>query len=307
VELTFNDPDWTVGIKLGARDHGCCRAAREATANSPRPRRAAAGHPASEICIPFLRNLLRFVGRHLDQWETGTPAGFTFSGPHGKSAGSRRYPAEMTLPAIQPIAATWRKEPFDHPEWLFEVKYDGFRALCFVENGRCSFVSRRGNVFTRFDALCEQVASALCHEVVSELGVDDAIVDGEVIATDESGRPQFYDLLRRTRSPSYIAFDLLWLNGTDLRALPLRERRRRLEMMLPTGSRTISEAVSVEGRGRELFDMMCAHDLEGIVAKRLADPYEPRVRWLKIKNSDYSQKERRGDLFNTPPRRRNFG
>ena len=208
---------------------------------------------------------------------------------------------------IQPIAPTWRKEPFDHPEWLFEVKYDGFRALCFVENGRCSFVSRRGNVFTRFDALCEQVASALCHDVVSELGVDDAIVDGEVIATDESGRPQFYDLLRRTRSPSYIAFDLLWLNGTDLRALPLRERRRRLEMMLPTGSRTISEAVSVEGRGRELFDMMCAHDLEGIVAKRLADPYEPRVRWLKIKNSDYSQKEGRGDLFNTPPRRRNFG
>ena len=213
----------------------------------------------------------------------------------------------MTLPPIEPIAPTWRKEPFDHPEWLFEVKYDGFRALCFVENGRCSFVSRRGNVFTRFDALCEQVASALCHDVVSELGLDDAVVDGEVIATDESGRPQFYDLLRRTRSPSYIAFDLLWLNGTDLRALPLRERRRRLEMMLPMGSRTISEAVSVEGRGRELFDMMCAHDLEGIVAKRLADPYEPRVRWLKIKNSEYSQKEGRGDLFNTPPRRRNFG
>ena len=134
---------------------------------------------------------------------------------------------------------------------------------------------------------------------MSELGVDDAIV--------ASGRPQFCDLLRRTRSPSYIAFDLLWLNGTDLRALPLRERRRRLEMMLPMGSRTISEAVSVEDRGRELFDMMCAHDLEGIVAKRLADPYEPRVRWLKIKNSDYSQKEGRGDLFNTPPRRRNFG
>ena len=54
-------------------------------------------------------------------------------------------------------------------------------------------------------------------------------------------------------------------------------------MMLPTGSRTISEAVSVEGRGRELFDMMCAHDLEGSVAKRLVDPYEPRVRWLKVK------------------------
>src|ERR1700730_13434168 len=111
----------------------------------------------------------------------------------------------MTLPPIQPMDPNRRKEPCDHPEWLFEVKYDGFRAVCYVENGRCGFVSRRGNVFTRFDALCEQVASALCHDVVSELGVDEAILDGEVIAADETGRPQFYDLLRRTRSPIYIA------------------------------------------------------------------------------------------------------
>jgi ATP-dependent DNA ligase len=179
--------------------------------------------------------------------------------------------------------------------------------VCYVESGRCSFVSRRGNAFARFDALCEQVASALCHDVVSELGVDEAILDGEVIAADETGRPQFYDLLRRTRSPIYIAFDLLWFNGADLRSLPLRERRRRLQGILPPGSPSILEAVSVERRGRELFHLMCVHDLEGIVAKRLSDPYEPRVRWLKIKNPDYSQKEGRADLFNAPPRRRNFG
>jgi ATP-dependent DNA ligase len=82
--------------------------------------------------------------------------------------------------------------------------------VCYVENGRCSLVSRRGNVFTRFDALGEQVASALCRDVVSELGVDEAILDGEVIVADETGRPQFYDLLRRTRRPIYVAFDLLW-------------------------------------------------------------------------------------------------
>jgi len=92
-----------------------------------------------------------------------------------------------------------------------------------------------------------------------------------------------------------------------LRSLPLRERRRRLHGILPPGSPSILEAVSVERRGRELFHLMCVHDLEGIVAKRLSDPYEPRVRWLKIKNPDYSQKEGRADLFNTPPRRRNFG
>jgi bifunctional non-homologous end joining protein LigD len=213
----------------------------------------------------------------------------------------------MTLPRIQPIAPTWRKEPFDHPDWLFDVKYDGFRALCYLEHGRCTFVSRRGNVLTRFDPLCQQVASAICPDVVSELGVEDAILDGEVIVADETGRPQFYDLLRRARSPAYVAFDLLWLNGADLRSVPLRERRDRLKTILPARSPTISETVSVEHRGRELFELMCAHDLEGIVAKRLEDPYEPRVRWLKIKNPGYSQKEGRGDLFNTPPRRRKYG
>jgi bifunctional non-homologous end joining protein LigD len=212
----------------------------------------------------------------------------------------------MTLPRVQPIIPTWRKDPFDNPDWLFDVKYDGFRALCYIEHERCRFVSRRGNVFSRFDALCEEVASALCSQLVSELGVNEAILDGEVIAADETGHPQFYDLLQRTGSPTYLAFDLLWLNGVDLQPLPLSERRRRMQAMLPTGSVTISAAVSVECRGRELFELMCAHDLEGIVAKRLADPYEPRVRWLKIKNPDYSQKEGRGDLFNTPPRRRRF-
>ena len=155
-------------------------------------------------------------------------------------------------------------------------------------------------MFTRFDALCEQVATALCEQVASTLGVHDAILDGEVIAADETGRPRFYDLLRRPRRATYVAFDLLWLNGADLRPLPLRERRRRLQAVLPAGSSIVSEAVSVERRGRELFQLTCTHDLEGIVAKRAADPYEPRVRWLKIKNVAYSQKEGRGDLFNAP-------
>ena len=80
--------------------------------------------------------------------------------------------------------------------------------------------------------------------------------------------------------------------------MPLDERRRRLQGILPKGSPIVSEALFVEGRGRELFELMCANDLEGIVAKRLADPYDPRVRWLKIKNPDYSQKEGRTELFN---------
>jgi ATP-dependent DNA ligase len=86
--------------------------------------------------------------------------------------------------------------------------------------------------------------------------------------------------------------------------LPLSARRRCLQGYLPTGSRTISETLSVARRGRELFELMRAHDLEGIVAKRLDEPYGPRARWLKIKNPDYSQKEGRGDLLNRPRRHR---
>jgi bifunctional non-homologous end joining protein LigD len=108
----------------------------------------------------------------------------------------------MPLPRVQPIAPTWRKEPFDDPDWLFEFKYDGFRALCYLEQRRNRLISRNGNIMTRFDELADQVAGVL--------DVDDAILDGEVIAADETGRPQFYDLLCGTRSPCYVAFDLLW-------------------------------------------------------------------------------------------------
>jgi hypothetical protein len=103
---------------------------------------------------------------------------------------------------MQPIIPISRKEPFDDPDWLFEFKYDGFRALLYLEQGSGRFLSRNGNSLTRFDALARAVAA--------ELEVTDAIFDGEVIAADESGRPLFYDLLRRTRRPVYVAFDLLW-------------------------------------------------------------------------------------------------
>jgi ATP-dependent DNA ligase len=71
-----------------------------------------------------------------------------------------------------------------------------------------------------------------------------------------------------------------------------------LQSILPKGSPAVSEALSITGRGCDLFELMRKHDLEGIVAKRLGDPYDPRVRWLKIKNPDYSHKDGRGDLFN---------
>jgi len=100
-----------------------------------------------------------------------------------------------------------------------------------------------------------------------------------------------------------VAFDLTWFHGPDLRPLPLAERRRRLQHILPKGSAVISEALSATGTGHELFELMCANDLEGIVAKRLTDAYRPSARWLKIKNPNYSQNEGRRELFDRSPRR----
>jgi bifunctional non-homologous end joining protein LigD len=193
------------------------------------------------------------------------------------------------LPRVQPIAPIRRTEPFDDPEWLFDLKYDGFRALCYLEQGRCRLISRNGNLMSRFERLGDRIAASL--------DVGDAVFDGEIIAADETGRPQFYDLFRDTLAPAYVAFDVIWLNGADLRLLPLTERRRHLQNVLPAGSAIISEALSVTGRGHRLFELMCAHDLEGVVAKRLKDGYGSRVRWLKIKNPSYSQNEGRHELF----------
>src|SRR5215469_13193404 len=116
------------------------------------------------------------------------------------------------LPRVQPIAPLRRTEPFDDPAWLFDLKYDSFRALCYLEQGSCRLISRNGNPMHRFAARGDQIAASL--------DVGDAILDGEVISADETGRPQFYDLLRQRRAPAYVAFDLIWLNGPDLRPLP---------------------------------------------------------------------------------------
>src|ERR1700756_1415884 len=193
----------------------------------------------------------------------------------------------MALPRVHPIRPTWRKDPFDHADWLFDMKADGFRGLCYVEHGRNRLISRHWNTFDQFADLAAGGAG--------EPGGREAVLDGEVIAADETGRPQFYELLRRTGTPAYVAFDLLWLDGADLPPRPLSERPRVLQSILPDGSPVVSEPVSVAGRGCELFELMCEHDLEGIVAKRLGDPYQSRVRWFKIKNRQYSQAENRGE------------
>jgi hypothetical protein len=127
------------------------------------------------------------------------------------------------------------------------------------------------------------------------LDVNSAILDGEVIAPDETGRPRFYDLLRPTRTPAYVAFDILWLDGADLRTLPLSERRQRLRGILPKRSVTVAEALSVVGRGCQLFELMCAHDLKGsspsactIGTTRASEGSRSRTRTTHCRKADAS-------------------
>ena len=195
------------------------------------------------------------------------------------------------LPSLEPMRLAHLRQPFDHKDWLFELKYDGFRALAYVENGSTRLISRRQNAYKTFNTLCTQIVRCL--------RVENAILDGEIVCLGKDGRPRFADLPRR-RSPQYFyAFDLLWLNGRDLRELPLVERKRMLRRIIPK-ERSVLFAKHIESTGVSLFHAACRMDLEGIVAKWKSAPYQmdgSRTSWVKIKNPNYSQAEGRHELF----------
>lgn len=111
------------------------------------------------------------------------------------------------------------------------------------------------------------------------------------------GRVSFWHLMRGEGTLGYVAFDLLWSRGRDLRGLPLIERKKRLARIIPAQAGIVCSTLSIDEHGQELFEAVCGLDLEGIVAKRKIDTYEVGTRWLKIKNPGYSQPEGRRELF----------
>jgi bifunctional non-homologous end joining protein LigD len=169
-------------------------------------------------------------------------------------------------------------------DWLYELKLDGFRGTLYVEEHRGRFLSKMKKPMRRFDSLANAIAR--------ELPVRDVILDGEIVVMSD-GRPDFYSLMMNRKPASYVAFDVMWINGRDLRALPLRRRKRELEKLATTGQVQTVETTKDPG----LIDAVTQMDHEGIVAKRAADPYAITTEWLKIKHAGYSQKEGRADLF----------
>lgn len=136
----------------------------------------------------------------------------------------------------------------------------------------------------RFQPLADAIAPTLMAK--------SAILDGEIIVMGDEG-PDFYALMLQRDEPAYAAFDLLWLNGKDLRAQPLWRRKRALKILVE--HTPIGYIDHVESPG--LFAVAVDQDLEGIVAKRSGDPYEPDTEWVKVKHVGYSQNEGRWELF----------
>ena len=181
---------------------------------------------------------------------------------------------------LEPMLATLVDGPFDREGWSFEVKWDGFRSIAVVKKGRVRLVSRNGKSQNR---RFPTVAAAL------EGFPRDVVLDGEIVAVDDKGRPVFQALQNAMRSGTatilYYVFDVLQADGYDLRPLPLQRRRALLAKFLPA-SKVVRLSESVETKGRDFFRAAAANGLEGIMAKDMSGPYRPGERsrdWLKVK------------------------
>jgi len=177
------------------------------------------------------------------------------------------------------MLATLVDEPFDDPQWLFEIKWDGYRALCTVEEGKLTLVSRNGlDMLKRFPEL-QELATAFASIPV--------MVDGEIVSLDAHGRSSFQRLQESQKKPAgltYVAFDLLYADGTDLRSKPLEERKARLERLIRDDGLVLYSKHVVE-RGKALFASAVKRRLEGIIGKNRTSTYQERRSrdWLKIK------------------------
>ena len=201
-------------------------------------------------------------------------------------------PEPDPVPSLAPMMATLVREAFDDDRWLFEPKWDGVRAIATCSETETMLLSRNGNDITRTYPEVQKLHDRLvCF---------DAIVDGEIVAMHR-GRPSFERLQSRINLQnerdiarvakeipvSFVAFDLLYLDGRSLLKSPLEERKGLLEELVVV-SDNVQVSPVMPGDGTTMYDAACAQNLEGIVAKKLGSPYRPGKRgkdWLKVKTT----------------------
>jgi bifunctional non-homologous end joining protein LigD len=199
--------------------------------------------------------------------------------------------AAAPMPSTVPVMLAYSDDkPPPGKDWLFEIKWDGVRALAFLEGERTRLASRKGTDIER-----QYPELSVLHHFVP---VESAILDGEIAAVDDDGRPSFHRIqprimasdpnaiaqMARSRPVMYFAFDLLYLNGYDLRSVALRERKRLLQSIL-TESPVLKYSQHFEGSGQQLLDAARDQGLEGIVAKRGSSRYygTRSKEWIKVK------------------------
>ena len=213
--------------------------------------------------------------------------------PHGHARSLAKIPGAVQSPmprSIQPMLAVLAEHPPSGPGWLYEIKWDGVRALCFVENNQLG-------IYSRTQKRCDQQYPELS-VLPRYLQASSAILDGEIAVLDENGRARFSLIqprigvgdpnsvahLARSTPVTLLLFDLLYLDGYDLRGVALEERKKLLaEIVAPTDRIRLSDHFAADGAA--MLEAARAHGLEGIVAKRRDSRYEPRRSrdWVKIK------------------------
>jgi len=179
------------------------------------------------------------------------------------------------------MLATLTDKPLDDPAWVFETKWDGFRAIAVAAPGHAALYSRNGNDISRkYPTICAALA-AIKRE---------AVLDGELVALDAQGRSRFQLLQNAEREPTrllYCVFDLLYLDGKDLRGKTLLERKAALETILPKDP-LLLYSVHVVGEGLKAFNRAKRAKEEGVMAKLASGRYHSGLRtreWLKVKAS----------------------
>jgi bifunctional non-homologous end joining protein LigD len=216
----------------------------------------------------------------------GSNRGSNRDAPRQRSRGTeriRRVRAAKLPGFVEPTLATLVDEAPGGKDWLFEIKFDGYRALAAASGETVRLHTRSGLDWTgKFGDLQRAVAA---------LDLDGALIDGEVVALDAQGRSGFSQLQKALsdggKGLSYFAFDLLHEGGKDLRKLPLAERKARLKQLLgAAGSKgPVFYSDHVRGDGNAMLAALCRKGFEGVIAKRADRPYESgRSRhWLKVK------------------------
>ena len=183
----------------------------------------------------------------------------------------------LTFP-VAPMKAGLGTLPADDDRWAYEIKYDGYRTLAFVDDGRVRLQSTSGREVTdRYPELAE---------LHTGLHSETAVLDGEFVVVDDDGRPRFELVQRHERPGVLYLFDVLRVGEHDTIGLPYENRRRLLEQLVEPGDHWLVPSHRV-GDGAALLDATAAEGLEGIMAKRLGSTYVPGKRspnWRKIKN-----------------------